>query len=293
MRIRLIIIAIPVLLCCITVWAAEPLADHPLPPEYTYVDHEGYRYSYQTLPSMDGVMGIVETRAPKTNEIVYKEENFPASGCPLTGFTKPRRLKASPDHREMVALCGSYDGHQQILMLFEEGELLARLNYAGTDPDLVWNREFQTYLTIVGKRVPVPEGGGLFNMQVVYEFNLNSLMHKGFYPIYNSRSFKLYLQSYHQSKPLYQEEPHNDTVLNGQFYPMMSSLVSTADTSTICSELKKLPLNVLSQSVLNKIIVFNEQYGFPSFDLSICQGNNKKHTTVAARGNAYSETGGR
>ncbi len=240
----------------------------PLPPEYTYVDHEGYQYSYKTTVGGgdESWIGTVEVKVPKTNEVVFKQTNLRPGGCSVKEFAKPGALLHGPDHREIVALCGEDEGHFATLMLFESGNLVASLDYVITEPNLVWHPEYQSYLAEIvfrDERIDVSEGMDYLSM--VYEWSTDTEnVVNGFHPIFNSHSYKQYLDVYKWHK---RNHADGDT----EYLPMIAELVATSKASLICAELNSPPLNKLTQGRIKQYLSVAEILGYPAFDLSICK----------------------
>ena len=245
----------------------------PIPPEYTYVDHKGYQYSYKTtVGGWDkSWIGTVEVKAPKTNEVVFKQTNLKPGGCSVKELAKPHTLRHGPEHREIVALCGEDEGHFATLMLFESGNLLASLDYVITEPNLVWHPEYQSYLAEIvfrDERMDVSEGMDYLSM--VYEWSLdteNAI--NGFHPIFNSHSYKQYLYDYKWHK-------RNHAEGDPRYLPMIAALVATSKASLICTELNSPPLNKLALERIKQYLSVAETLGYPTFDLSICKRGREK-----------------
>ena len=256
-------------------WASDtPAPDGPhIPPEYTYVDHEGYQYSYKTTVGGGDKswIGTVEVKAPKTNEVVFKQTNLRPGGCSVKEFAKPHALRHGPEHRQIVALCGEDEGHFATLMLFERGNLLASLDYVITEPNLVWHPEYQSYLAEIvfrDERMAVPEGMDYLSM--VYEWSMdteNAI--NGFHPIFNSHSYKQYLDVYKWHK-------RNHADGDPQYLPMIAELAATSKASLICAELNSPPLNKLSRGRIKQYLSVAEILGYPAFDLSHCKESKRK-----------------
>ncbi len=245
----------------------------PMPPEYTYVDHEGYQYSYKTTVGGgdESWIGTVEVKAPKTHEVVFKQTKLSPGGCSVKEFAKPHALRygPDPDNWEIVALCGEDEGHFPTLMLFEKGDLVARLDYVITEPNLVWHPEYQSYLAEIVFR----EGMkiiGMAYLPMIYEWTpISDNTDNGFHPIFNSHSYKQYLQDYKQFK---NTKGYGDT----WYLLMIATLVATSKTSLICAELNSPPLNRLTKKQVKKYQSIAEDDGYPAFDLSICKRGRKK-----------------
>ena len=261
-------------------WGDGKYSDRlPLPYEWDYVNRDGYQYAYKmTLDKMapdpsdrfTNATGTLEIREPGTNELVYKEYLRP-DGCPGTKFARPRPLpprspKKGSQQSDFVVVCDTDEGHDTTLRIFENGELAAKLDYVIADPNLVWHPEYQSYLAIMYYREGGVIGEGMDYLQMIYEWRPYYDENHEFHPIFNSHSYALYLQEY---KSYVQQKPV-------MYLPLLAELIATSKASLICSELAKPPLKNLNRSQLKEYMAIIEKHGFPSFDLSICKGSNRK-----------------
>lgn len=245
-------------------------SDRPsLPYELDYVNQAGFQYLYKmTLEKMPidnktlDRSGTFEIREPETNKIMYKETLLYPDGCPGTKFARPRALKTGPRQSNFVVVCDTDEGHYSTLRLFENSRLVAKLDYVIVAPNLTWHSEYQTYLAVVYYTDNSLIGTGTDYLRMIYEWKPYNDENSGFHPIFNSHSYKLYLDEYkryQQNKPVH-------------YLTLLAELVATSKASLICSELTKLPLKKLSQSQLKEYMAIDERYGFPPFDFSICKG---------------------
>ncbi|MHB0992378.1 MAG: hypothetical protein ACYC0M_14035 [Burkholderiales bacterium] len=245
----------------------------PLPYEWDYVNRDGYQYAYKmTLDKMapdpmdrfTNAIGTLEIRGPGTNELVYKETGLYADGCPGTDFARPQALKMGLKQSGFVVICDTDEGHFSTLRIFDNYALVAKLDYVIVDPNLAWYPEYQSYLAVIDYRENIGEGTDYLEM--VYEWIPYGNENSEFHPIFNSHSYKLYLEEYEAYK---RQKPV-------QYLPLLAELIATSKSSLICSELGKSPLKKLSRSQLKEYMAIIEKPGFPSFDLSICKGSSRK-----------------
>ncbi len=269
MHIGLIIIAILASFRCIVALASEPSAEKHLPsPEYSYVDREGYRYSYTTVQTG----GVIEVKEPRTNKLIARQSYLKPAGCPGSDFAEPHALNQIPDYYgELVLLCGEDKTHRSTVMLFNRGEMLAKLDYFYIKPNLVWHPEYSSYLAVV-RYGHLRPGGGMDYLRMVYElrtgfFNDLSL----FYPNFNAHSYPLYRDEYERLK-------QRGSL---RYLPLLAELLATSRATLICSELGKAPLNTLTRTQVVEDIVNNESYGFPSFDPTVCERGGRVANTTA------------
>jgi len=238
------------------------------PKQIVFTDSSGYHYAYKKVELVDGFAGIVETRDRTEKFLMYRATALPPPGCPGGEFqtAKTFSVNTRPRAKEVTALCGSDQGHRQTLYLFEHGLPVASLQYDLTYPNLTWNSEAQSFFAEVYFRVP-DESGSLTTLLVVYEWSPNNVIHNGFQAAFNDYSRQKYWAYYETQKRNAGQEviPFNSII---------ASLISTSDATKICTELKSYPVNTLSESKIREMIKFNQQYGIPSFNPSICGGGN-------------------
>ncbi len=245
----------------------------PLPYEWDYVNQYGYQYAYKMtlnkmaldpLDRLSNATGTLEIREPGTNELVYKETGLNADGCPGTDFARPHALKMGAKQSDFVVVCDTDEGHFSTLRIFDNYVLVAKLDYVIADLNLVWHPEYKSYLAVVDYRENIGEGTDYLEM--VYEWIPYAIENSEFHPIFNSHSYKLYLEEYEAYK---RQKPV-------QYLPLLAELIATSKATLICSELAKAPLKKLSRSQLKEYMAIIEKPGFPSFDLSICKVSNGK-----------------
>lgn len=263
MNIHLIIINVAVFSCYTAAWADESPAD--VPPQmsnYTYVDHEGYRYSYRT--GLAG--GVIEVTEPGTNKRIVRQSYLKPAGCPGSDFAVPREFNRTPGYyAKLVILCGEDKAHRSTAILFNQGERVAMLDYFYAKPNLAWHPEYSSYIAEVRYGYRRPEGG-MDYLKMIYEYRTDDLNDSGlFYPVFNAHSYKLYRDEYDRLK---KQAPV-------RYLSLLAELVATSKASRICSELDKPPLNQLSRQALQENMAINESYGFPSFDPTVCDISKK------------------
>lgn len=249
----------------------------PLPYEWDYVNRDGYQYAYKmTLDKMapdptdrlSNATGTLEIREPGTNRLVYKEYLRP-DGCPRTDFLRPQALMMGAKQSGFVVVCDTDEGHDTTLRIFENDQLVTKLDYVIADPNLVWHPEYQSYLAEIVFREGMKIKGMAY-LPMIYEWTpISDNTDNGFHPIFNSHSYKQYLQDYKLFK---NAKDYGDT----WYLLMIATLVATSKTSLICAELNVPPLNSLEKKQVKKYLTIAEDDGYPAFDLSICKRGSGK-----------------
>ncbi len=225
--------------------------------EYKYVDHYGYRYSYRT----DDKGGTIEVTEPGANRQIFRQSHLQIAGCPGSDFAEPRALRYTPKKNEnILAFCGDDGGVQPEMLFFKQGRLLAKLEYGESDPNLVWYPEFGSYLATTSNR-ETPEISGVARLGRVYEWRGDA---SGFRQIFNSHSYRLYLDAYIS----YKQNHHPD---DSTYLAMIAALISTSKTSFVCSEMNSSPLSKLKPRQVKRYFSIIENHGYPAFDLTICK----------------------
>lgn len=232
-------------------------------------DASGIRYDYLTRKGADGTAGVLEARDITTQELIFRNTRLPPPGCVTGNLQQATRIAITvpgirPRKRELIVLCGSDGEHHQTLFILETGQLLGRLDFGSSPPNLDWDAKRRTFLSQVYARVP-DEAGALRNLLLVYELAPDSVLRDGFRPIFNSGSAPIY-RSYYES-----QKTGPASASESAYGSMLAALVATSDAPYVCKELNVPPLNSLSAADVQRRVNLNERYGLPSFNLSTCQ----------------------
>ena len=216
----------------------------------------------------------------KNNELIYFEKYVSEASCFGTEYASPLLLENNTRFkREIIILCGDEGGggNHHVLTFIENGKLLGRLQAGANEfPKVTWDNPTKQYQVITAERLG-SQYNGLDSFFYVYAWNGSS--QEWFHVIFNITSKKLYWENYIESKKfLIGRIKKNIGRKNSQIWKMvlpdatLASLIATSDSNLICSELAKLPFSQFPKESIQKTILFNEQYGYPSFQISNCKG---------------------
>jgi len=272
-----------VLFACIvfnTVAFGAGILDHP--KKYEIYDKAGHRvvyeskegYEYENSKELVCCYGVISIFSKK-NELIFFQKDAPIPNCVGSDYETPHFLPKNPEwDREIIVLCGDKGGagNHITLSFLENGYFIGSLEVGGNElPNVLWGKKYKTYQT-VGVYRRNSQFQGLDSYFVVYEWD--GLTGNWFRPIFNQRSKSVYLEKYLFTKKYVVERIKKNgydwkgVIADGT----LASLIATSDKKLICSELQTPPFSQFSKKDIQGTISFNEQYGYPSFNISTCGG---------------------
>lgn len=240
------------------------------PSKIEISDKEGNRIVYEGRKVIDGLDGVISIFSKK-NELLRTRNGLPPPACVGSDYASPKLLPKNPESEsEIIVVCGDYGAGNHITLSFIENANFIGSVEVGSNgsPKLLFNKAFGTYQTFGMNRLS-SQFQGLDTFFIVYEWNGRN---SWFQPTFNKHSTNAYLSNYQLNKKYLIDKVKR----NGRNWKdviadsTLASLIATIDKEFICSELEKLPFSQFPKKDIQSTISFNEHYGYPSFNISIC-----------------------
>lgn len=230
-------------------------------------DKRGNKIVYESLGDAgeSGIHGVIKVYSKK-GKLKYFKEPVPPPICD-SGVSFPVILQSGSinEQDDIIVFCGDTGaGRHQVLTFIQNGDVIDSLEIGGGDGVIEWLQKFSALL-VAGKYSYLNEDGSLGTYMVVYERAVPNFNRNKFIPIFNSHSESKYFEYYEKLKKIHFNKNQGNIPS-----AMLAALISTMNQNLICSEVQKDPLSRISLKSLINTSIFIQNYGYPSFDFSVC-----------------------